>query len=228
MLIIYPDVMGKIIYNLTEEMKNHAPFTVFGALTGIIIMLFIIYGNLLSEIKPISENIFYILHPTHIFFSALVTTSLFIKYNGRKIWLAVIIGYVGSIGIATLSDSIIPYLGEIILGLPNAGIHIGFIEEPILTNPPALIGIAIGYIRGVTKFPHAGHVLISTWASLFHIIMALGTTLTIFQIIGIFLFLFLAVWIPCCASDIVFPLLFPVKNNKKKKVTDTKTSTLTT
>lgn len=219
--------MVKIILNITEEMKNHAPFTIFGALTGIIIMLAIVYGNLLSGIKPISENIFYILHPAHIFFSALVTTSLFIKYGGKKIWLALLIGYTGSIGIATISDSIIPYLGEVILGLPNAGIHIGFIEEPFLTNPPAFIGIIIAYIKVITKFPHAGHVLISTWASLFHIIMALGTTLALFQIVGIFLFLFLAVWIPCCASDIAFPLLFPVRNNKTNNSTDTVTSSIT-
>ena len=31
------------------------------------------------------------------------------------------------------------------------------------------------------------------------------------QFLGIFLFLFLAVWLPCCSSDIVYPLLFPKK-----------------
>ena len=36
--------MGKIILNITEEMKNHAPFTIFGALTGIIIMSPIFYN----------------------------------------------------------------------------------------------------------------------------------------------------------------------------------------
>ena len=30
---------------------------------------------------------------------------------------------------------------------------------------------------------------------------------------GIFVFLFIAVWVPCCLSDIVFPLLF-VKGRK--------------
>jgi hypothetical protein len=54
-----------------------------------------------------------------------------------------------------------------------------------------------------------GHVLLSTWASLFHIIMSIGgKSLNWFVYAAIFLFLFLAVWIPCCVSDIVFPLLF--------------------
>jgi len=197
-----------MVKQIASELRRHAPFTAFGAVTGIIIMAVIVFGDFLSQISPVSERVFYVLHPTHVFLSALVTTSLYVSYGKRKIWLAVLIGYTGSIGIATLSDSIIPYLGETLLDLPNKGIHIGFIEEPLLTNPAAFFGIAVGYCRPITKFPHAGHVLISTWASLFHIIMALGQTLSWLQVIAIFLFLFLAVWIPCCVSDIVYPILF--------------------
>lgn len=215
MLIIYQISMGIALHKIISEMKNHAPFTILGALSGIFLIIAISYGNLLSEISQISENIFYILHPTHVLFSALVTTTLFIKYGKKNILLIIIVGYTGSVGIATISDSIIPYFGELLLGLPNSGIHIGFIEEPLLTNPPAFIGILIAYMKGATKLPHTGHVLISTWASLFHIIMALGTTVSIFQIIGIFIFLFLAVWIPCCTSDIAYPLLFTNRSNKK-------------
>ena len=228
MLIIYRRSMGKILSRIALEMKSHAPFTLFGTFIGILIILILFYFNLISIITPISENIFYILHPTHILFSALVTTTLFIKYGKKNIWLAIIIGYTGSIGIATISDSIIPYLGELLFELPNTGIHIGFIEKPILTNPPALIGIILPYWKGATKLPHSGHVLISTWASLFHIIMTLGATVTLIQIIGIFIFLFLAVWIPCCTSDIVYPLLFPIKTKKVYKSTKINKSPSTT
>jgi len=38
--------------------------------------------------------------------------------------------------------------------------------------------------------------------------MALGGIIDWLLLPFIFLFLFLAVWIPCCTSDIVFPLLF--------------------
>jgi len=197
-----------MVKQITSELKRHAPFTAFGAVTGIIGMVIIVYGDFLSHISPNSEHVFYVLHPSHVFLSALVTTSLYMSYGKRKIWVAVLIGYTGSIGIATLSDSIIPYLGETLLDLPYKGIHIGFIEEPMLTNPTAFLGIAIACWRPITRFPHAGHVLLSTWASLFHIIMALGPTLGWIQVLAIFLFLFLAVWIPCCVSDIVYPVLF--------------------
>ena len=197
-----------MVRRIANELKNHAPFTAAGAVTGIIIMVVIVFGNLLPKISPISYSIFYVLHPTHVVLSALVTTAMYKKYSNGKIWAAILVGYFGSIGIATLSDSVIPYLGETLFGLENKGIHIGFIEEGQIVNPAALIGIAIGYLRPTTKFPHAGHVLISTWASLFHIIMALGETVSWILLPGIFSFLFIAVWLPCCTSDIVFPLLF--------------------
>jgi hypothetical protein len=197
-----------MLRRIANELREHAPFTTLGAVTGVIIMAIIVFGNVLPQVQQVSYPIFYILHPAHVVLSALVTTAMYKKYGNGKIWMAILIGYFGAIGIATLSDSIIPYLGEMLLSLPNKGIHIGFIEEWWIVNPAALIGIAIGYWRPTTKFPHSGHVLISTWASLFHIIMALGETVNWITLLVIFFFLFLGVWIPCCLSDIVFPLLF--------------------
>jgi len=200
---------------ISKELKIHAPFTIFGAMTGIIIIA--LFQRMPSKL---SYNIFYILHPIHVVLSALVTASMYElhtckRINGKcirgkcNLWVLLIIGYIGSVGIATISDSVIPYLAEVILKMPNRGIHLGFIEKWWLVNPLAVIGVLIACFRPTTKFPHAGHVLLSTWASLFHIIMAMGGgVLHWFVYVAIFLFLFLAVWIPCCLSDIVFPLLF--------------------
>jgi len=192
-----------------KELREHAPFTTLGALTGILVM-FLFYKVPFKT----SHTIFYILHPLHVLLSALVTASMFKLHSKKsKLWVIILIGYFGSIGIATLSDCIIPYIGERLLNLPNTGIHLGFIEKWWLVNPLAFIGIAIAFLKPKTKFPHFGHVLLSTWASLFHIIMALGGVISIVKIFVIFGFLFIAVWIPCCTSDIIFPLLF-VKNKK--------------
>ena len=197
-----------MLRRIASELLHHIPFTTLGAVSGIIIMVIIVLANVLPQVCQVSYPIFYILHPAHVVLSALVTTAMYKKYGSGGIWTAILIGYIGSIGIATLSDSVIPYLGEVLLDLPNKGIHIGFIEEWWIVNPAALIGIAIGLWKPTTKFSHAGHVLISTWASLFHIIMALGETANWITFLAIFFFLFLAVWLPCCMSDIVFPLLF--------------------
>ena len=193
---------------IASELAEHAPFTALGAATGIIIIVIIVWGNVPTQI---SHTIFYTLHPLHVVLSALVTTAMYRKYGKGKVWATILIGYTGSIGIATLSDSIIPYVGEILLRLPHPESHIGFIEKWWLVNPMALIGITIGYLRPATKLPHSGHVLLSTWASLFHIAMALGGIMNWLLLPFIFVFLFLAVWIPCCLSDIVFPLLFTRK-----------------
>ena len=201
---------------IIKELKRHAPFTFFGAMTGVILIVF--FQRMPADI---SYNIFYILHPIHVVLSALVTVSMYEFHKcgsrGKKcnLWTLLVIGYLGSIGIATISDSVIPYLGEAMLGMPNKGMHLGFIEKWWLVNPLAMAGIAIAYFKPSTKFPHAGHVLLSTWASLFHMIMAMGQPMNWVMYLGVFAFLFLAVWLPCCVSDIVFPLLFVKKEPKK-------------
>ena len=195
----------RMIRQIMKELRNHAPFTMFGAVTGIIIM--ILFRNLPADI---SYNVFYVLHPAHIVLSALVTASMYGLYKKGKcnLWALLAIGYLGSVGIATLSDSVIPYLGEALLRMPDREAHLGFIEKWWLVNSLAVAGILIACFKPSTKFPHALHVLVSTWASLFHIIMAGSGCLKPGSYIVVFIFLFLAVWIPCCVSDIVFPLLF--------------------
>ena len=192
-----------MLRRIASELTRHVPFTAFGAITGIIIMVIIVFGNVPSSI---SQTTFYTLHPVHVILSALVTTALYRKYSNGKIWAVILIGYFGSVGIATISDALIPYLAGALPGV-EMEFHLPFIEKWWLVNPLALVGIAIGYLRPTTKFPHFGHVLLSTWASLFYF-TAFGAAYWIPLLPVVFLFLFLAVWIPCCLSDIVFPLLF--------------------
>jgi hypothetical protein len=203
--------------HILSELKVHAPFTLLGTTTGILIMVF--FKNLPARI---SYNIFYVLHPIHVILSALVTASIYELHECGQIsrkcikgkcnfWTLLAIGYFGSVGIATISDSFIPFVGEYLLNMPNRGLHLGFIEKWWLVNPLAILGVVIAYCQPMTKFPHAGHVLLSTWASLFHIILAAQGVLSVSAYAVVFLFLFLAVWVPCCISDIVFPLLFVKK-----------------
>jgi len=185
------------------ELARHAPFTAAGAVSGIVIMAIVI---LVKAPSNVSETIFYILHPAHVLFSAIVTTAMYKRYSAGKLWAAILIGYTGSVGISTLSDSIIPYLGGESLNI-KMEFHIGFIEKWWLVNPLAFLGIAIGYLRPTTKLPHAAHVFLSTWASLFYF-TAFGAAQWLPLLPLIFVFLFLAVWVPCCVSDIVYPHLF--------------------
>lgn len=198
--------MLKTIFN---ELKEHMPLTILGAASGIVFM--ILFRNMSHEH---AHDLFYVFHPGHVFLSALTTASLYERYRNRAqktfrgLLGLLVLGYVGAVGIATLSDSLVPYLGETLLRMPKREVHLGFIEHWWLVNPAAILGVVIAYFRPSTKFPHLGHVLMSTWASLFHMMAATGGPTNWDIYVGVFVFLFLAVWLPCCVSDIAFPLLF--------------------
>jgi hypothetical protein len=209
------------------ELKSHLPFTLLGASTGIVFML--LFRGLGKEH---AQTLFSVFHPLHVMFSAMVTAALFeIHRKAKSFLLILIIGVVGSIGVATMSDCVLPYFGESILGaaIPthaalhdhedgqkceenhdehHAQLHLGFIEEWYLVFPAALIGVLLAYFKPATHLPHASHVLLSTWASSAHILMNTEADMTATLLAGVFIVLFLAVWLPCCVSDIVFPLLF--------------------
>jgi hypothetical protein len=218
-----------------EELRAHAPFTLFGSLTGIVMML--LFRNLA---ETTSYRLFYVFHPMHVVLSAIVAGSIFrLHERGRSTLVVLIVGYCASVGTATLSNSVIPFFGESILGValptesevhgdptgessqaagqdsPDAvpqphrpQIHLGFIEEWYIVNPAALLGLLIGNFLPRTKFPHAGHILIATWASAAHIMMNTHSAITPLIVVGAFCVLFIAVWVPCCSSDIIVPLLF--------------------
>lgn len=190
---------------ILRELKAHAPFTTLGTLSGFVVLSLILWARVP---RSVSTSLFWTVHPIHVLLSALVTTAMFRRHGGGGLWQTLSIGYFGSVGIATLSDSLLPFVGEWLLNLPHRGLHVGFIEKWWLVNPLGVGGILAGLCWPRTKFSHAGHVFLSTWASLFHITMALGTGVGLAQGLLIFVFLFLSVWIPCCTSDIVFPLLF--------------------
>jgi len=194
-----------MLRQILSETRRHMPFTAAGSAVGIALLLALYYGGVGHDE---AEKLFWVMHPAHVFLSAMATTALYKVYAGGRPLPALLIGYTGSVGIATLSDSVIPFIGEIILKLPQAHVHAGFIEQWWLVNPVALAGIALGWYLPRSRYPHAGHVLLSTTASLLHMLMALGGAVSPLTIAALAAFLFLAVWLPCCTSDIVYPLLW--------------------
>ena len=200
-----------MLQRIGHELKHHAPFTLGGTALGIVIMVLMASGHVSHEL---SETLFQVAHPAHVLLSAIATASLYRLYRRGPWWATVLIGYVGSVGVATLSDCVIPYVGEVLLDMPHAHVHAGFIEDWYIVNPLALLGIVIAMVKPMTAVPHAGHVLLSTLASLFHMTMSMGQDISAWTFLVVPAFLFLAVWIPCCTSDIAFPLLFVGKEDR--------------
>ncbi len=214
--------------HILVELKGHAPFTILGAVLGIGFML--LFRNISGGGR---HTLFAIFHPAHVVLSAIVAASMFRLHAEKKRFVLVLaIGYFGSIGVATLSDIIIPHIGTELLGLnipqhsqihesetgspqeehvteaEEHGLHLGFIEEWYIVNPAALLGIFIAYFLPRTKIPHASHILISTWASSSYLLMTVQSEITIAAAAGILATLLVATWVPCCIGDIIFPLLF--------------------
>jgi len=188
---------------IAAELKEHAPFTAFGAGVGVVVMAAVWIAGLAPSV---TYNAFHILHPAHLLLSSAVTATMFRRHGGNVLP-AVAIGIGGAIAICTISDIVLPHLGGAALG-GSMTLHIEIIEHPWLALLPALAGAAAGALAlRWTRCPHAAHVLISTLASLFYLI-GFGELdwLPMFPLV--FVVLFIAVWVPCCASDIIFPILF--------------------
>ena len=191
------------------ELKSHVPFTLLGALTGIALMVLIVLTRMERHVL---EHIFEGLHSVHVLLSAVVTAAMFRRYR-KGVAAGVLVGLVGSLGIASLSDVIFPHHGGALLlglteGRDSMDFHLPLIEEWWLIVPAALVGVAIGMTRPATKIPHGGHVLLSTWASLFYLTAHAEAGWRMALAPLVYVVLFVAVWVPCCLSDIVFPLLF--------------------
>ena len=187
----------EIIY----ELKNHAPFTVMAAAIAVLSSVLIFYFS----IKLVSEESFHFFHFLHVAASAMVTSAIFYKYRPRILF-ALLVGISGAIFIGTLSDIVFPYLGWILLNL-EIEFHLPLLEETLYVLLFALFGALAGTITKITKPPHLLHVFLSVFASLFYL-LAFALDFTPLYFIIAFFIVFVAVIIPCCLSDIVFPFFF--------------------
>jgi len=190
-----------------HELKHHLPFTAIATAIAIIIVILVL--NFLKQ--GVSETTFEILHPLHVIASAIVTAAIFYKHK-KNIFQATLVGILGAIIIGSISDIIFPYIGGLILNM-HMHFHLPIFEKPILILGSALIGSIIGISTKLTKIPHIIHVTLSVFASLFYI-LAFGTNFTLIKFIGIFIIIIIAVIVPCCTSDILFPFFFLGKRIK--------------
>ncbi len=115
---------------VVKELGEHAPFTFAGALSGI--LLFFLLRNIPYGV---SYKLFYVFHPLHVLLGTFVTTSMYkLHKKNPNLFVLFLIGFVGPLAIATVSDSIIPFIAETLLRLPHRELHVGFIERWYIIN----------------------------------------------------------------------------------------------
>ncbi|MEK6913716.1 MAG: hypothetical protein AABW47_03540 [Nanoarchaeota archaeon] len=198
-----------MIKNILHELKEHVPFTALATFVSIALAFLVIKTNIISSIV----SIFYIFHPIHLFFSAIVSSALFYKYK-KNIIFSILIGVFISIIIGSISDIFLPYLGSSLFGIPIS-FHLPAIENPLLIFGTSIFGAVIGITTKKTKFPHFLHVFISVFASLLYI-FAYSTNFSLLNLFFILIITTISVVIPCCLGDIILPVLLKEKLRKIK------------
>lgn len=156
-----------------------------------------------------ARKFFHLFHPAHMLFSAAATSAMFCRYE-RKYLKAIVIGLIGAIGVCGISDIAMPHVSLILLGAQTP-LHVCIWEHPGLAFPFAAVGVLVGVSASMgvvrsTVISHSLHVFTSTMASIFYMVGPLGMVDWIDIIGRVFFFVILAVMVPCCLSDIVFPV----------------------
>ena len=195
------------------QLIHHLPFSVFGVMMAVLTMGFLTFLAIIIQAEALipqaSEELFHVFHSSHVLISAVASTAMFRKHDDN-LWKAIIVGTVGSVAICGLSDVIFPYVGGLFIE-SHMHLHICLIEEPGLVYPFAIVGTVAGLgahkgFEKATEYSHSIHVFVSSVASLLYLI-AFGLTDWIHAIGAVFLVTVIAVMIPCCLSDIIFPLM---------------------
>lgn len=206
--------------NVFHELQHHFPFSILASILALIAMA--MYTELLAPMVEAAPHdhaghgstltdLFHVFHPAHVFLSAAATSAMFWRYD-RRWGMAVCAGLGGGLVVCGLSDIIFPFAGGLLLGV-DMTFHLCLGEHPLTSVSFALMGLASGIFAAsglntpaVSKAAHAMHVLISTGATILYLV-GFGLMDWTSQLGPVFVVVTLSVIIPCCASDIVFPLL---------------------
>ncbi len=219
---------GKVVsehgHSVIGELICHLPYAIFSVAFSITVLSFLTYFSMGDSVDTVcrkSELLFHSFHFMHIVFAATGTLIAFFRFS-NNIGRALVLGVLSPMIFCTLSDSILPYIGGKLLGV-HMHFHLCFITELPNVLPFLIAGIVNGFaisrhygerqlIYAVSS--HAVHILISSLASIFYLV-AHGFT-DWYRLIGmVFIFLIIAVVIPCTLSDVVVPMLFARVGTKK-------------
>lgn len=200
---------------IATEFTHHFPYTVVGSLIAMAGVWW--FGTQLlnqgraDSLFEQSRSLFHLFHPLHICLSAIATTSLFWQHE-RHALNAAWVGAWGTILPCGLSDYFFPYIGGMLLGQPMH-LHVCIVEHPQMFFLFLLLGILAGFwaeerLTGSHLFSHGAHVFVSSAASLLYL-TSFGFTSWMQDVRLVFpalAIIVVAVWVPCCISDIVIPV----------------------
>jgi len=206
-------------HTVTEEIICHLPYAIFSVAFGLAILSFFAYSSIVvstdtCELSRGCHLLFHSFHFMHVAFAATGTMITFLRFS-KNVVKALISGAISTIVFCTLSDSVLPYIGGKLLGV-NMYLHVCFFTELSNVLPFLFVGLLNGYVMSrhhasrqgfYSIFSHFVHILISSFAAIFYLVSH-GFTTWYLSIGPVFLFLVVAVVVPCTLSDVVVPMTF--------------------
>ncbi len=214
-------------HSVYDELICHLPYAIFSVAFGLTILSFISVLLIGSSdpriIKKGAKALFHSFHFMHIVFAATGTIITFRRFS-KSIVKATIFGIISPAIFCMLSDAVLPYLGGRMLGIPMH-FHICLLSNPLRVLPFLFVGVLNGLVMSkhhsskqwlYSISSHATHIFISSLASVFYLVSH-GFTKWDAHIGNIFLFLIIAVVVPCTLSDVVAPMAVARADKKDEK-----------
>lgn len=208
---------------IKEEFFCHFPYAVFSVAAAMILVSFVYCGEMKDQ-SGVAYRLFHNFHFLHLLFAASGTVLMFRRYS-KNILAAIAVGLVVPTIFCTFSDAFLPYLGGKMLGL-GMHFHWCFIKHIDKVLPFLVGGVINGFIMSAHGHSqkifyslgfHFSHIFVSSIASLMYLI-SFGFAEFWGRMGFVFLYLVLAVLLPCIMSDIVVPVYFAsFKSFKKDK-----------
>lgn len=217
-------------YLLKSELLHHLPYAIFSVALGMVVLSLLDYSATVQSFGVAARQarcsgyhmLFHSFHFLHILFAATGTVITFSRFS-NSVGKALIVGTLSPAVFCMLSDVILPYLSGRALGI-EMELHICFHRE--LQNVLPFLGVGIlngmvlryhhsSMLRVFSLGSHFIHILISSLAALFYMV-AHGFDNWYPQMGYVFLFLVVAIVIPCTFSDVIVPMYFAgAKRNEK-------------
>lgn len=217
-------------HSFRGELLHHLPYAIFSLSLAMVILSLLDYTSGVTRLsiaqKALSckayHTLFHSFHFMHILFASTGAVITFSKYS-RNLVKTLLVGTISPAFFCVLSDILLPYLAGIILGVPMA-FHVCWYSEINNVLPFLAVGVINGLVlrshhtamlANFSVSSHFIHILISSLASLFYMVSN-GFFNWEPQMGVIFLFLAVAIVVPCTLSDVVVPMYFAGVNKRKK------------
>jgi hypothetical protein len=201
-------------HTIWDELICHLPIAIFSVAFGMIILSMLTFLNNTQSNGDGAHLLFHNFHFLHLLFAATGTVLTFRRYS-KKILIGIVIGFLVPTIFCTLSDAVLPYFAGKLLGV-DMHFHWCFLKHFKIVLPFVLIGMINGWFMSghsinkqlfYSRGFHFLHIFVSSMASLLYLV-SFGFYNWWKDMGTIFIFLILAVLIPCTLSDIIIPILF--------------------